>query len=106
MKAIYCVYCKKQHTAFNWRMQYNEKKKKVTWYCEKYFKPTAPEFIPEKMKQDRNTYAKSLLQPYRGTTPSAEYIESYGTGRFHPDEVKKAKPVWADVLPTGWRKSK
>lgn len=105
MQSISCAFCKKKHTAFNWRLQYDTAQKKYVWYCDKYFKPVTPEFTTEKIKEDRQRYAKSLLQPYRGGIASQEYIDAYGTGRFDPADVKKARPVWRDVLPSNWQKS-
>lgn len=103
-----CVLCHKIHGGQNWRYASYETSNGIRygWFCQKWYKPVTPEFVPERVKEDRKTYAKSLLQPYRGGVPSSEYIQSYGTGRIDPNDVKKAKPVWKDILSTGWEKSK
>lgn len=101
----YCAGCKKTHEDFNWQT-ISVESPEITWICSKWFKPSRPEFVPQRIKDQRNEYAKSLLQPYRGGTASQEYIDAYGTGRIQPEDIKKAKPVWKDVLPSNWKHSK
>jgi hypothetical protein len=63
--------------------------------------------VPERIKTQRSEFAKSLLQPYRSGVASQEYIDTYGTDRINPKDVKKAKKVWTgDVLPSHWENSK
>ena len=103
-----CVLCHRLHNAYNWKYApYTDAEgTRYGWFCDRWFKPTSPEFVPEGIKEDRKNYAKSLLQPYRGGVASSEYIEAYGTGRIAPEDVKSAKPVWKEILPIGWQKSK
>jgi hypothetical protein len=100
-----CVLCHTTHDAQNWKYAEYEKGKEG-WFCERWFKPTNPEFVPQRIKDQRQEYAKSLLQPYRGGTASQEYIEAYGTGRIQPEDIKGAKNVWKEVLPSRWKNSK
>ncbi len=54
------------------------------------------EFTTEEIKEQRNTFADDILQPYREGELSKEYLEKYGTKSIKatPQEIKKAKNVW------------
>ena len=106
-KREYCVLCHRIHASFNWRYGEYETTdgRRYGWFCDKWFTPTHPEFMPQRVKDDRNKWAKSIMQPYRGGTASQEYIDTYGTKRINPKDVKRAKPVWKDILPMNWEKS-
>jgi hypothetical protein len=108
MKRSYCTLCHRIHKSFNWRYAQYETPdgKRYGWFCDKWFTPAPyPEFMPQRIKDDRPKYAKSLMQPYRGGVASQEYIDTYGTKRINPKDVKKAKNVWGDILPMNWKKS-
>jgi hypothetical protein len=99
-----CVLCHKIHDAFNWKYGEYETVEGLRWgwFCDKWFKPSHPEFVPQRIKDDRVTNFNSLMQPFRGGELSKEYVEKYGTKRLKvtPEEVKKAKHVWKDL--PGW----
>lgn len=58
------------------------------------------EMVGESIKRERKEYAKSIVQPYRRGELSREYLEAYGTKgiKATPEEVKKAKYVWSDII--------
>lgn len=58
------------------------------------------EFVPDRIKQDRNENYTSTIQAYRGNTLSKEYLEAYGTKFIKPSkqDIKNAKYVWKDTL--------
>jgi hypothetical protein len=100
-----CVLCHKLHEALNWKYSEYETTDGVRygWFCEKWFSPSRyPEFVPQRIKDDREKNFNAVLQPYRGGEVSREYIEKYGTGRLKVSkkEVEKAKYVWTDL--PGW----
>jgi hypothetical protein len=99
-----CVLCHKTHTSFAWRYSSYENNSGIHdgWVCEKWFRSTAPEFVPESIKEDRQKYFNSLLQPTRGGEISREYLEAYGNGRLKATEkeIKNAKYTWRDL--PGW----
>ena len=69
---------------------------------------TSPlEFIPQRMKDDRQKYQKSTLQPFRDGVLSSEFVQTYGTSSLNvtKEDVRKSKPVWKDTLKSGWEKS-
>lgn len=107
-----CVPCHKIHTDTNWK--YAPYKsingEKYGYFCSKFFKPSPPpEMVPQRIKDVRQEYAKSLMQPSRGGYWSKEYIDTYGTDKLNitKEEAKKARNVWTgDVLKSGWEKSK
>jgi len=101
MAIDYCIYCKKKRNSFSW------KNKGEGWFCDDHFKPTYTEFAGEEVRQGREQHAKSLLQPYRNGELSREYIDSYGTKGIQATdhEIRNAKPVWKDILKSGWEKS-
>ena len=109
MKRDLCVLCKRIHKSYNWHYGPYEtvEGERYGWFCDKWFTPSRyPEFVPESIKEERKEYSKALLQPYRQGIASQEYIDSYGTKRINPKDVKKSKKVWGDILPFGWEKSK
>ena len=102
----FCAFCSKVHEDSNWKYTPLETEFGVKYahICSKFFKPSQKEWIPERIKNDRVKYFNSLVQPYRGDTPSSEYIEAHGTKNFTPDEVKRAKPVWTELKGHATRK--
>jgi hypothetical protein len=59
-----------------------------------------PEFIPERIKQERKKHRKDIVQPFRNGQVSKEFVDSHPeTARrmFTPEEIKTAKPVWRDL---------
>lgn len=72
-----------------------------------------PEFFNQKfgdkIRGQRREFEKSLIQPMRGGVASKEYIEANpqkAKQQFTPDQIRKAKNVWGDVLSNNWRKSR
>jgi len=105
-----CVPCHRIHNDTYWkyslyRTVYGEK---YGYFCSLWFKPSKPEFVPPRVKEQRNEFAKSLLQPTRGGEWSKEYIDAFGTKNLNitEKEARNAKPVWKDILPSQWEKSK
>ena len=98
----YCIVCKKKKDHFGWKNQGDG------WICGDHFKVSYPEFVPQSTKEDRHTHAKSMIQPFREGKLSKEYVDTYGTKNINvtKDEVRKAKPVWGDVLKSGWERSR
>lgn len=105
-----CVLCKRIHEAHGWKYSpyQTEAGQVYGYFCDKWYKPSpSKEWIPQRIKDQRNENAKTLLQPWREDVPSTEFIEAYGSKNFTKDEVKKAKKVWEkDVLPSNWKKTK
>jgi len=58
-----------------------------------------PEFVPDRIKQDRNENYASTIQAYRGNTLSKEYLKFYGTKFIKPSkqDIKNAKWCWKDT---------
>jgi hypothetical protein len=103
-----CVLCHKVHEAHNWKYTEYETVDgvKYGYFCEKWFKPSHPEWVPQRIKDERNAMAKSMIQPYREGVLSKEFVDTYGTKHVDPKEVKKAKNVWKDTLPSNWQSTK
>jgi hypothetical protein len=101
---IVCEICKKEVLTASYRKIQD----KYLWMCEDClgYKIMNPEFVPERIKEERRKYAKSLIQPFREGTPSKEFAEAY------PEQAKKIfkkerpKEVWKGDIPSDWRKSK
>lgn len=63
-----------------------------------------PEFVPNKMKVDREKHWNDIVQPFRGGEASKEFMEAYPSKAkkmFTETERKKAKHVWKDL--PGWQ---
>lgn len=57
------------------------------------------EFTSDEIKTGRKEYKRDIYQPYRGTEPSKEFIESYpevSKEMFTDKERAKAVNVWDD----------
>lgn len=56
------------------------------------------EITTQKIKDERKSYGKSIVQPYRSGVLSKEYLEAHGTKGINPtkEEIKKAKNVWKE----------
>lgn len=77
------------------------------WICSSHFMESSkPEFVPERIRDDRREYFHTVVQPFRGGELSREYIENYGTKGINVTEkqMKKAKYVWKDL--DGWNTRK
>lgn len=62
-----------------------------------------PEFVPERIREDRKKHFKDTIQPFRDGEPSGEYIRQYpeqAKKMFSASERKKAKDVWRDITPS------
>lgn len=97
---MYCKGCKRVHEDRNWIYRKG-------WYCTKYHRPSGiPEFMPERILDDRRDYFNSTVQPFRGGELSREYVELYGTEGVDvtEGEARKAKYTWKDSK--GWHTRK
>ena len=96
---MYCKGCKKEHDDKSFRYISGG------WYCTKYYKPSRmAEFVPESIKDERQEYFNSIVQPYRGDTLSKEYLEAHGTKGIDDvtqDEIDRAENTWRDL--PGWK---
>lgn len=93
---MFCVGCNSEHEDKSWIYRDG-------WLCSKYFKPSVkPEFVPDRILNDRNEYFNSIVQPYRQGQLSKEFIDRHGTKGINatPKEIAKAKNVWKDL--PGW----
>lgn len=63
--------------------------------------PKPPEMTSQTVKEERDKYARSIVQPYRNGVLSKEYLDMYGTKGINPSDkdIKGAKNVWTgDVI--------
>ncbi len=103
MSKQYCFACNKKHEGFNWltRIEDNE----LITVCDKYFKPSAYEIVPQYIKDERLKHLKSQIPSHRDGDLSKEWVESYPqkvkervkAGVISQKEVKNAKRVWQDL---------
>lgn len=102
MKKVYCVRHQKTHTNDGgWRFtSWDTEKGTITgWGCADIH---YPEMVPQRIKDERVTYANDQLQSHRGGELSREFLEAYPNqakkmlraGAISKEEVKKAKYVW------------
>ena len=101
MSISFCVGCQKEHEdGLGWKYSAEYE----GWVCTKFFKISPPnEYVPESVENERKEYFNATLQPFRsGGELSKEYIEAHGTKGIDvtPEEVKRAKYVWRDLV--GW----
>ena len=96
MTLSYCQGCQKEHKDYSWHYKIKE-----GWFCTSFYKPKPlPEFIPNRIKEDRAKHAKDIIQPHRKGEPSKEFITQYPEKAktiFTPKEITKAKNVWSDL---------
>ena len=106
-----CFYCGKDVEDYSWKLKTVEigedGERGTVWICGKHFKGSYPEFVPERIKEDRRKHFGELVQPYRDGKLSKEYVDTYpnkAKKMAKDGEIKKAKDVWKD-LPghSGWR---
>lgn len=108
MSVSYCVLCREEHDDTHWRNgKWNTEQGEISgWGCSKWYRPAPlPEFIPQRIKDERPKYLKSMIQSHRGGELSKEWVESYPDrakgmvkdGIITQKEVDKAKPVWKDL---------
>ncbi len=58
------------------------------------------EWVDDQTKEDRLKYKEDIVQPYRGDTPSQEFIEAHpkeANKMFTPEQRKKSDYVWRDT---------
>lgn len=63
--------------------------------------PNPTEMVGDQIKQDRDTYAKSIVQPFNSAGEfSSEYYEAYGTRgvKVTPQQVKNRKRLWNKAI--------
>lgn len=98
MAIFYCTGCKKKHEASYWKGYFVGDSKRITHICDKHYKPSSyPEFVPQRITEDRKAHWKDMLPPTRGGEPSREFIDAYPERSkkiFTPKEIRKAKNVW------------
>lgn len=64
-----------------------------------------PEFVPQKIHEERRKYLKSQIQSHRGGEFSKEFADNYPektkdmvkNGVITEKQVKNARPVWGDL---------
>ena len=76
-----CVGCGFEHDDFNWK--HTKYGTKEGWFCRKWHKPSRTNFTPDRIKDQRITHAKDIVQPHRKGQPSKEFIDLY------PKQAKK-----------------
>lgn len=106
MSIKYCVKCQKEHEHFDWtfRCWMKDSVEMEGWGCNQKFK-SYPEFVPDRIKEERVEYLKSTIQPYRGNEFSKEYKELYPDraksmlkeGVITQKQYDKPKNVWKDL---------
>ena len=92
----YCLTHQNKHDYHSWRFT------EEGWSCSDNIR--YPEFVPQKMKDERVQYARDILQPYRGTDPSKEFMKAYpkqSKKMFTDKQRKSAKNVWLDIKGLG-----
>jgi hypothetical protein len=105
MKVFFCVIHQKHHSnegGWRYREWETEAGRVMGWGCANV---SYPEFIPQRVKDERVEYANDMLQSHRGGELSREYVEAYPErtkamikdGAITKEEVKKAKYVWKEV---------
>lgn len=106
----YCTGHKKDHEDFNWKYrdyQDDSGNIKSGWFCGDYFKSRAKEWIPDRVKNERNAHFKDIVQPWRDEEPSREYQELYpdrAAKMFTEKERKNSKYVWRDITPSNMKR--
>jgi hypothetical protein len=100
----YCTAHKKEHDHFSWKFRdyEDDEGQKTGWFCGDLFKPTAKEWVPDRIKNDRNAHWKDIVQPWRDGEPSREFQEAYphrAAKMFTEKERKTSKYVWRDIAP-------
>jgi hypothetical protein len=95
---------------------YTDEGRVVVYECPRCHKQTSipirrgsVEFVSQETKNQRQEFAKSLIQPWRGGHPSREFMEAYpkqASKMFSKKEQRTAKNVWKDTLPSNWEKTK
>lgn len=95
MKSI-CFGCKKTHESYQWKTYYDGNS--LITICSLWYKPSgAPEIVPQRIKNEREQFFKSTVQPWRQGEPSKEFMELYpqrASKLFTPKEQIKAKYTW------------
>lgn len=88
---LFCAGCGTTHDDFNWISTGGKD------YCRKFFKVQPIEVVPERIKRDRITYAREILQPLRAGELSREWCEVYpkkAIKNYGRERVAKARNVW------------
>ena len=88
----YCLKHKKTHDYHSWKCT------KDGWSCTDSVH--YPEFVPQRVKDDRIKYASDIVQPFRDNKPSKEFINAHpkqAKKMFTDKQINEAKPVWKDV---------
>jgi len=87
MKKI-CEVCG-QPWEYQYKVYYDENGIKTGCLHDGEFKASNPEFVPMSLKQDRRTYSKDILQPYRKDgSVNQDFVKAYGAQR-HPEYNKE-----------------
>ncbi len=105
----YCLGCQIKHDNSHWKGWIDKTSHKMVYICDKHYKPTTHEFVPQRIVEERKQFQKSTLQPWRSGEPSSEFMEAYpeqADKLFSTEDKIKAKPVWKDSLTSSWEKSK
>ncbi len=105
----YCYGCNLQHEATHWKSWIDQTSKEFIYICDKHFKPSTHEWVPQSLVNERKQFQKSTLQPWRSGEASSEFMEAYpeqADKLFSTQDKIKAKPVWKDTLTSNWQSSK
>lgn len=99
-----CVLCHRIHDGNNWKYGSYQTSEglRYGWFCNRWFKPKAYEFVPQRIREERKKYAKDIVQPFRNGELAKEFVENYPqatrnmvkAGTITQKEVAKAKNVW------------
>lgn len=107
-KQIDCIIHGKPHTCpwgWKYRSWDTEDGPVMGWGCTQPGEVKFPEFVPQRIHDDRKKYLADQIQSHRGGELSKEFTELYPektsgmvkAGVITKDEVKKAKNVWKDL---------
>jgi len=104
MLSFYCYKHNEEHIASGWRGKAYKTQNgiEIRHVCLDYSEAHYPEFIPERIKDERVEFANDQIQSHRGGELSREFLEAHpkrakellNNGVITKEEVKKAKNVW------------
>lgn len=107
MLSFYCYKHEKVHEASDWRGKPQRTKNgvEIQHICLEYHESHYPEFVPNRIRDERVQFANDQLQSHRQGEFSKEFAEAHPNrvkqmirdGAITKEEVKKAKYVWPEV---------
>lgn len=106
MEEFCIIHQKKHQSESGWKYkQWNTENGSVYgWGCADV---RYPEFVPQKVHEERVTYANDQIQSHRGGELSREFLEAHPQrakqmlkdGVITKEDVKKSKNVWGRDIP-------